>query len=54
MLGGGGGFEVDGSGEEDVVFEVDVVVEVLFEFAEALVEGAVGGAGPGGGGELVA
>ena len=29
---GGGGFELHGAGEEDVVLEVDVLVEVALEF----------------------
>ena len=48
----GGLLEGDGAGEEDVVFEVDVLVEVLLEFAEAVEVGMVGGAGALRGGEV--
>ena len=35
----------DGAREEDVVFEVDVLVQILLELVEAAVVGVIGGAG---------
>ena len=51
--GAGGGFDADGAGEEDVAFEMDVMAEIFVELAEAVVEGAVAGAGVGGRGEVL-
>ena len=51
---GGGGFEFHGAGEEDVVFQVHVLAEVVFELLEAGVEDAVAEADAEGCGEVVA
>ena len=46
--GDGRGFQLDGLGEQDVVFEVDVAVQVTLEVFEACVEPLVAGARVGG------
>ena len=51
---GGGGFELHGSGKEDVVFQVHVLAKVVLEFLEAGVEDAVAEADAEGRGEGVA
>ena len=51
---GGGGFELDGAGKEDVVFQVHVLAEVVLELLEAGVEDAVAEADAEGRGEVVA
>ena len=50
---GNGRFEFDGAGEENVVFLVDVLVQVGFEVLKGIEHGAVGVAGVAGGREAV-
>ncbi len=50
---GGGGFEHDGAGKEDVVFKMGVLAKVVLEFLEAGVEDAVAEADADGSGVVV-
>ena len=51
---GGGGFQLDGAGEEDIAFEVGVLAEVVLELLEAGIEDAVGEADAEGWGVVMA